>query len=134
MSVIDSFNLRFLEKFLDLSLERHTAISSNIANLNTPGYKRKIVKFEDELKKVIDNQGEGELVKTHPRHLPTQTSIEDISAEVEISSAPPRADGNNVRLEQEMVELSKNNIKYNLGIQAINKIFKEIRDAIREGK
>ncbi len=134
MSVINSFDLKFLEKFLDLSLERHTAISSNIANINTPGYKRRVVNFEEKLKEVLGNEGELKLQKTDPAHFPVEKNIENISAEVEISSAPDRADGNNVRLEQEMVELSKNNIKYNIGIQAINKIFREIRNAIREGK
>ncbi len=135
MSVIDSKELLVIEKFLNLSLTRQAAISSNIANANTPNYKARKVNFEDELKNALNMQeGEIKLKATDSRHFSSGGDVENVSVETEISSEPARADGNNVDLEKEMVELTKNNIKYNLGIQVINKMFKDIEYAITSGR
>lgn len=131
MSMINSKEIITLEKFLDLSLTRQAAISSNIANANTPNYKARKVNFEDELKKALsDGNGEISLKTTNQKHISTGDKVENVSPEVEISSDPARPDGNNVDLEKEMVELTKNNIKYNLGVQVIHKMFKDIEFAI----
>ena len=135
MSLIKSDDLTILEKFLDQSLRKHSVIASNIANANTPNYKAKELDFEKAFKKAL---GEGEdgvsLKTTNPRHISEADSVENLSPEVEISSAPARPDGNNVNLEKEMVKLTENNISYNLGIQLITKRLKEIRTAITSGR
>ncbi len=131
MSMIDSKEILSLEKFLDLSLTKQAAISSNIANVNTPNYKARKVNFEDELKKALsDGNGEISLKTTNNKHISAGGKVANVSPEVEISSEPARPDGNNVDLEKEMVDLTKNNIKYNLGVQVITKLFKNIEFAI----
>ncbi len=135
MSLIESVDLTILEKFLDESIKKHSVIASNIANANTPNYKAKELDFEKAFKKAL---GEGDdeisLRTTDPEHISDSNSLENLSTEVEISSAPARADGNNVNLEREMVKLTENNISYNLGIQLITKKLKEIRTAITSGR
>ncbi|MDD2998558.1 MAG: flagellar basal body rod protein FlgB, partial [Candidatus Riflebacteria bacterium] len=49
-----TFNL--LRKGLDVAAKRHNVIANNIANVNTPLFKRQIVSFEDEMAKVFDNK------------------------------------------------------------------------------
>ncbi len=131
MSLIKSESLTILEKFLDLSLKKHSVIASNIANANTPNYKAREMDFEEAFKQAL---GEGEdgvsLKTTNPKHLSDANSVENLSPAVEISSAPARPDGNNVNMEKEMVKLTENNITYNLGVQLISKRLKEIRLAI----
>ena len=132
MSIIDSRELDMMKTFLDLSLQRHGTVSSNIANIDTPGFKAKKVNFEDELQAAFGGGSDQlPLSRTDERHLPIG---ENVAASVEISSDPGRPDGNNVDLEEEMVALPKNNIQFNLGVQLTSKFFKRIREAISSSR
>jgi flagellar basal-body rod protein FlgB len=124
-----------LEKALDASWLRNSVISQNIANVDTPKYKRKTVAFEELLK----NQSDGSFVgtKTDPRHISIGGS--DVS-EVEVrvtednSNSEMRLDGNNVDIDSEMALLAKNSLKYNMLVQRISGQLKSIRSAINEGR
>ncbi len=135
MSLIKSESLTILEKFLDLSLKKHSVIASNIANANTPNYKAREMNFEEAFKRAL-GKGEDEvsLKTTNPGHISDANSVEKLSPTVEISSAPARPDGNNVNMEKEMVKLTENNIAYNLGVQLISKQLKDIKIAITSGR
>ncbi len=135
MSLIKSESLTILEKFLDLSLKKHSIIASNIANANTPNYKAKEMNFEKAFREALgENEDSITLKITDPRHISDGNSVENLSPKVEISSAPARPDGNNVNMEKEMVKLTENNIAYNLGIQIISKRLKDIKYAITSGR
>lgn len=120
-----------LEKALDASWMRNEAISNNIANVNTPGYKKSYVKFEELLTDAADKfQISG--IKKDGRFLP-------IGKDNKISIAPEivqenftsmRRDGNNVDIDVEMAELAKNSIKYNALIAQMSKEFSKIKMAI----
>ena len=55
---------------LDFQSERHTVLSTNVANVDTPGYKGHDVRFSDELKRAIDTEGTIPLKKTNEKHFP----------------------------------------------------------------
>ena len=86
-----------LASVLDASAVRHRVIANNVANVNTPGYKRLDVNFETELAKVLANGGD---VKTA-----TPVIAED-------ATAPARQDGNTVDIDREMGQLAKNSSLY----------------------
>ena len=59
-----------LRKGLDVSAMRNKVVSNNIANVNTPGYKRQIVSFEDEMTKVFDGKAELAGRRERDEHIP----------------------------------------------------------------
>jgi len=104
---------------LDASAKRQRVISSNIANVNTPGYKASTVQFEKELQRAIENKGS--LVTTHEKHLGgTEASkVTGIATKSEGSSM--NENGNNVDIDREMVDLAANEIYYNALIEQVNR-------------
>jgi flagellar basal-body rod protein FlgB len=114
-----------LAKCLDGVGLRHRAIADNIANVETPGFTRSEVSFEDKLKQAFESKGEGSLLEW----------IEETSAEVRLdASSPARPDGNNVSIDKEMAELTKNTLQYEALIQLLNLKASMVRAAITEGK
>ena len=123
-----------LERMLDFQAQRHTVLSTNIANVDTPGYKGQDLRFSDELKRAVDTQGSLSLKKTHEQHLPV--ALNDLK-EVEHRSVPGidavhRLDGNTVDLDKEMTRLSENSLYYNVTAQLVSKKLKGLRTAISE--
>jgi len=129
-------NSRILEKALDASWQRNEAIAQNIANVDTPGYKRKTVEFEEYLSEAMDSsriQG----FRTHKRHIPIgKGNIDgvDIKVTQDNKSLSYRLDGNNVDIDNEMASMAKNTIKYNTLIQSLNTGFKRLKYVISEGR
>jgi len=125
-----------LEKTLDAAWMRNDAISQNIANIDTPGYKRKKVAFEEYLNEALENGGiKG--FRTDRRHIPIgESNIDDIEATVseDGSSLDMRLDGNNVDIDNEMASLAKNSIRYNTLIQSLSSEFRRVKSAISEGR
>ena len=92
--------------------EKQKVISSNIANINTPDYKTKDLVFEDELNNKLNNTLKMEL--TSSKHI---SSINSNSANVnpklvEVKGLQEQNDGNNVNLDTQMSEMSKNKILF----------------------
>ena len=112
-----NYTYDFIKKGLDLGSLRQRTISSNIANLNTPGYKVNKVEFE----KILQKAQEGiNLSKTNERHFGID-SIEKINPVVEKRTSTWLNDnGNNVDIDLEMTELAANEIYYNTLIRQIN--------------
>lgn len=125
-----------LEKALDASWMRNEAIAQNIANIDTPGYKRKDVKFEEYLSQALEG-GSIRGRTTHERHIPVgKKDIDDveIKAGQDNSSLSMRLDGNNVDIDVEMAQLAKNSIKYQVLTQSLNTEYKRIKSVIYEGR
>ncbi|MDP4092156.1 MAG: flagellar basal body rod protein FlgB [Bacillota bacterium] len=129
-------NTKILEKAVDASWMRNGAISQNIANVDTPGYKRVDVPFEDYLSKAMDNAGTSDTVSGG--YTPVDAvDVDNIDLKVQTdnsSSLSMRIDGNNVDPDSEMAALAKNSIRYNVLIQSMNSEFRRLRTAITEGR
>ncbi len=105
---------------LDASSARQKAISSNIANVNTPGYKVSRVHFESELEKALDKTGRS-MVKTHEDHLGGATASE-VKGDIRVSDSVSMDEtGNNVDIDREMVDLAANEIYYSALIEQVNR-------------
>jgi len=127
---------KVLEKSLDAAWLRNEVISQNIANVDTPNYKRKTVKFEEYLDKAMGSSSfKG--IKTDKRHISIGSgSVDDADIKVseDYRNDSIRLDGNNVDIESEMAEMAKNTIKYNTLIQSLNASFRRIKSVISEGR
>lgn len=132
--IFDSAPVNLLEKALAGSSLRHKVISNNIANINTPGYKRMEVSFEDELAAAADS-GESRqgLTRTHPGHMLPESAAADSSRIRTIDNTSMRTDGNNVDVDAEMAAMTKNNIFYNTVAQQISVYYANIKSAIKGG-
>lgn len=128
----DSVNL--FKKALDASWMKNTTITKNIANINTPGYKREVVEFDSVLKKYLD-QDSSKMTLTNEKHIGVAGSVDGLTPKVvKDSDTSFRIDENNVNIDVEMTEFSKNLIKYNAMTQQVSSQLKRIRLAIRDGR
>ena len=106
-----------IKKTLDVSSLRQNAISSNIANVNTPNYKVNKVEFE---KFLSESKNGINMTKTNPMHFGVE-SITDIEPVIEKRTNTSINDnGNNVDIDLEMTELAANEIYYSVLIQQLN--------------
>jgi len=112
-----SNDFKILEKALDAAWLRNEVISQNIANIDTPGYKRKTVVFEDYLNDAID-----------------KVDSIDIRVTQDNKNLSMRQDGNNVDIESEMASMAANSIKYNTLVQSLNAGFNRLKSVISEGR
>ena len=124
-----------LEKALDAAWTRNEVISNNIANVDTPGFKKSYVKFEDAL---AESMGQFDIgsIKKDSKFLPIGNDIRSIPAPEVMSEdfTSMRRDENNVDIDVEMADLAKNTIKYNALIAQLNKQFSVIKYSISGGR
>lgn len=106
-----------IKKGLDVSSLRQRAISSNLANINTPNYKVNKVEFEGLLAKAKEGIS---LKKTHENHFGI-SKIEDIQPiEKKRNTTTLNDNGNNVDIDLEMTELAANEIYYSALTRQLN--------------
>ena len=120
--------INVLDRAADAAWQRNEAISNNIANVDTPGYKRQDVAFESVLQQALGNN--------------RYESMDDKVANVNLSRLRGRAyvdyanysyrlDGNNVDIENENVMLAENQLKYQGLISSINQEFTNLQTAMK---
>ena len=120
--------INVLDKAADASWLRNEAISNNIANASTPGYKRQDVAFESELQKALGSN--------------RYESMDSKVSNIKISRLQPRPytdmteysyrlDGNNVDIENENVMLAENQLKYQGLIACINQEFTNLQAVMK---
>ena len=120
--------INVLDRAADAAWQRNEAISNNIANVATPGYKRQDVAFESVLQQALGNN--------------RYESMDDKVANVDLSRLRGRAyldyanysyrlDGNNVDIENENVMLAENQLKYQGLISSINQEFTNLKTVMK---
>ncbi len=112
----DELVYTLLQKGLDTSQARSSATAENISNINTKGYKRKYVTFEENLKKSMDDL---ELKTDDEKHMKIDSDYGSVELETD-NSTSMREDGNNVDIDNEMVNQSANALMYNALVTQIN--------------
>lgn len=122
--------LQGLTRSLDVAALRQKVTANNIANLNTPGFKRSYVQFNEELDKA---RGKLPLARTNPRHIPGRSEEGDPRVARELHTTR-RTDGNNVDLDQEMLDLVTNQLRYNALVQNTSGRLANWRYVINEGR
>ena len=100
---------------------RQKTISHNVANLETPGYRRLDVKFEEVLAKSLESSGSVDLNEIEPQaYQPKNT--------------PVKSNGNDVTLEDEVGAMIKNSLRYKTYIQLLKKRYQQIESAMNVGR
>ena len=111
-------------KALDLLSLRQGVIQSNIANMETPGYKAKDVNFSDVMKKAVTQQGE--LAQTNNKHIAASAGSSVKAGKIVQGNSP-------VDIDEEMLKLSENQLMYQITTRIISKKFEGLKYIIDEG-
>lgn len=106
-----------LDAGLRAEILRQKAIAGNVANLETHGYRRFDVRFDELLSKALDSSGAVDLAEIEPQiYQPMQT--------------PVKSNNNSVNLEAEVGEMVKNTLRYKAYIRLLNKKYSQIELAM----
>jgi len=120
--------INVLDKAADASWLRNEAIANNIANVDTPGYKREDVTFQKELKRALEFS-RFESMDSKVRHLTTDALEARTYKDYTVYSY--RLDGNNVDIETENTILAKNQLMYQGLITSIGQEFSNLQAAMK---
>ena len=124
----NNINLNLLNKSLDGLWLRQQTTMENIANYSTPGYKSKIVDFENILKANLKNTYGKKSSEINDKIQSGNMVIE------ENENHKMRLDGNNVDMEKENLQLAKTQFQYMYTVTEINSYFSKLKSVISEGK
>lgn len=113
-----SDSIELLSKILDATALRQRVLANNLANANTPDYKRMDVSFRDSLSSALSSGD------------PSKISGSDITV-FEDTAADVRPDGNSVSMQKEIGEMSENSLLYQFATRAIDRKLETIRKAAK---
>ncbi|MDD2372213.1 MAG: flagellar basal body rod protein FlgB [Syntrophomonadaceae bacterium] len=121
-----------LNKGLDTASVRNRVIADNIANVDTPGFKRREVIFEENIKKVLEkNTINDKLRTTDSRHMQIKEKDTQIEPEIrELKDLSYRNDENNVDIDVETAKMTKNKLFYDALGQSMSNEIRLLRMAI----
>jgi flagellar basal-body rod protein FlgB len=118
MSMIDTPLIRGLERVLDQSALRHQVITTNLANIDTPGYRtRDLRPFAGEVEQAMAGNTD----------YPSFTPVHEIYGLLE------RPDGNNVSVERESLLLAQNQLRFTVAVALLKSEFHTMSEAINGG-
>ncbi|MBO5336015.1 MAG: flagellar basal body rod protein FlgB [Lachnospiraceae bacterium] len=120
--------INVLDKAADASWLRNEAISNNIANVATPGYKRQDVAFESELKRAL---GYNRYVTMDDKVAAASSRRLEGKPYTDYANYSYRLDGNNVDIENENVYLAENQLKYQGLLAGIRQEFANLKAVIK---
>jgi flagellar basal-body rod protein FlgB len=112
--MVDSVS-RSLEKYMDVLASRQKLVASNIANVDTPGYKTKDLDFQSEFNSLLQGTSSA----------PTAQ---------EVTGLHIKNDGNNVSLDREARLLSENSIRFSAASSLMKGQLRMLKSAIHEGQ
>ena len=120
--------INVLDRAADASWTRETVIGNNIANVDTPGYKRQDVAFEDVLKRELKSS----------KYDTLQKAVDNVSLNklegrtyTDYASYSYRLDGNNVDIDTENVELATEQLRYQTLTSAVSNEFTRMNTAMQ---
>ncbi|HLV01746.1 MAG TPA: flagellar basal body rod protein FlgB [Acidobacteriota bacterium] len=121
-----------MKLYLDFAVRKQKVIASNLANVETPGYQRKELEFEE----IFQSEVEGQLPlqRTSSQHLGSRPALLREPVVKQTYTGSMGYDGNNVDLDQEMTDLSQNVLKFSVVSQLLQKKLSMIAYSIREGR
>lgn len=132
MSILFDPTMQLLERSLDASLARQAVTSSNIANLDTPGFTPKDVDFEKALDAAWSAQA-GYPSRTHESHFGAHAGLGPGLDTMESADLAPGPDGNSVDLDTQMARMAETAILYQASARGTSKKIALLRYVVGEG-
>ena len=134
--LLNNATIDFFRSALDGLARRQEAISNNIANIDTPGYQRQDVSFEDALRARLGETQTLPLATTAERHIQPTGAFASRLGQGQGTDAvlSTRNDANNVDIDQEMSNLAETQIRYQTLSQALSNKLQTLRDIIQQSR
>jgi flagellar basal-body rod protein FlgB len=133
----DASTFQLLQNALLATNMRQQVYASNIANAQTPGYKRQDVQFETMLQNAMSAPEAYPGERTIPIPSPNQANWQSIAqiqpVLVTDNQTTVGNDGNNVDIDSEMANLAENQIRYNTLVQDVQVRLTQMKNAINGG-
>lgn len=136
----NSPTIDYLSRGLSAAQLRHDIISDNLANVNTPHFKKSNVMFESMLAKELDLDTEEKaarakklkMVRTQDKHLGDVEQHIHAAATVELDhTTTMRTDGNNVDIDLEMATMAKNQLYYSAMAKQMGSYFQKVKNVLQ---
>lgn len=127
--ISDGAILAALRRQMTQAVARQTAAASNLANIDTPGYKTREASFAD----ALDGELGDTLSVTNAAHI-GGLGNDPASAMQEVEGLPQRRDGNNVQLDRELLSMTSAAGDFSKAQTALAAKFRLVRYAINEGR
>ena len=108
-----------LSRAMNKTAERQSLLVNNLANVNTPGFKRQAMDFNIMLESSMDNFDEVVANRTHGAMQADKSSL--------------RPDGNNVDMEFEVMSIATTEARFNTLAELTGRYFSGLKNIIREG-
>ncbi|HHX01849.1 MAG TPA: flagellar basal body rod protein FlgB [Firmicutes bacterium] len=115
---------------LDAASVRHKVLSNNLANANTPGFRRTDVDFTN----IFQQSASMHINTTHPQHIATSRRRGNGIRVVQDTNTSIRNDGSNVDVDREMVMLMENQLHYQAMTDVITRNLGFLKLVIGEGR
>jgi len=140
LNFLDAPHIKNMQRGLNLTWQRMEVTAQNISNINTPHYKAKKLEFENLLlEKIAESRSH---LYSHQMRYSGERGQEKLARELagvkpEIrtdDSTETRIDGNNVDIDHEFLQLSKQRLHYDYLVQRIAGAYSQLRHAISEGR
>jgi flagellar basal-body rod protein FlgB len=132
-SLFDNSMVPYLSETVQFAQMRHNILAGNVANLDTPGYKTRdlsVQSFQELLADAIQARHERQESLTSP--LLGNGDLDPLSEVKPAMNSILRHDDANVGLEQQILEISKNNMMHNMAISIMNNQFQLLQTMISE--
>jgi flagellar basal-body rod protein FlgB len=129
--------LDLLHRNMDTAVLRRSVIANNIANADTPNFKRSTISFESELKRALDSEqptGRLEAALTDRKHIPFHQSVDYRTVKPKkVLDYLTQSDnnGNNVDLEEEMMMELQNQLRYEIMTRSVANQFTQVNTVLR---
>lgn len=124
-AIVFDKTMEMIQDRLSLSSMNQKLISSNLSNINTPGYTTKSLSFEDTLRQSLEDHVL-QMVRTNSRDLDPHDPVAALKK-------PTVVEGGPVDLETQMVNLTKNSLEFQYMIAMLDKKFTMLKTAITDG-
>ncbi len=125
--------IQSMDTGLALASKRQTLIASNLANLDTPGYRTRDFSFEEAMKAAMSRQtSPNSLTMTHPMHLQGSASLALPPPTDTMRPNAERNDGNDVNLDRENMLLARTQTNYQTASTFMQVELRKLHNMIKE--
>jgi flagellar basal-body rod protein FlgB len=131
--LIQDVTIEAMGNYMTRLSKRQEIVASNIANIDTPGYKTQDITFHATMEELLSSPSSG-LRGSRPEHLQTWSFAPAEPQVFEVSGLPTRPDQNNVDIDKEMLKLGETSFGYNMMALLLRSKLRTIGSSINEGR
>jgi flagellar basal-body rod protein FlgB len=135
LDLFESKTLNAMEGYMERLSQRQKIVASNLANIDTPGYKTKDISFHATIDELLaEKNHSGHLRMTRSRHIEAEPYGPSMNKVFEPQGLLERVDGNNVDIDWEMMKMSETAFGYSMVAQLLRGKYQKLSTSINEGR